>query len=146
MTSSTNLDTRPATPADRSLDRRSGRHRAGRVTIRTLAAAGAFLLMALTTGTVLDILGVDPTSGGYEPPFTDYRGEPIDWDTDAYDTPTGMVGTGHVLDVHIDCTTGMISFDAMGVATFDYRRLSDRALAIHEPRQACQERGFTPQF
>jgi hypothetical protein len=34
----------------------------------------------------------------------------------------------------------------LGTVTVDYRELSDRALAIHEPREACIERGFEPQF
>lgn len=147
MTAATHVGPAARARPDDELDRRAGRwQRAGRWTVRALAVAGALLLVALVTGAVVDLLRVDPTSGGYEPPYTDYRGDSINWDARAYDTPTGMVATGHVLDVHVDCTTGMISVEALGTFSFDYRELSERALAVHEPRQACEERGFAPAF
>lgn len=110
------------------------------------AVLGLVLSLAVVTGLVLDIASFDRTSGGYEPPYTDYTGEPIDWDNETYVTNTGMVGTGYVLDIHVDCTNGMISFEVLSVATVNYRELSDRAIAVHGPREACQERGFEPQF
>ena len=111
-----------------------------------LTALGIVTLVAITVGATLDIAAIDRTRGGYEPPFTGYTGEPIDWDADTYTTPTGMVATGYVLDVHTDCTTGMISFEVLGLVSVDYRQLSERALAVHEPQLACTERGFTPAF
>lgn len=113
---------------------------------RVSAWFGALVLVGLIAGFVVDFLSIDQTSGGYEPPYTDFTGEPIDWDSETYTTSTGMVSRGYVMDVHTDCTTGMIRFEILRLVTFDYRPLSDRALAIHEPRQACLDRGFQPEF
>jgi hypothetical protein len=116
------------------------------VVIYGFAVLGVIFSVAIIAGLALDIASIDGTSGGYEPPYSDFTGEPIDWDTETYTSQTGMVSTGYVLDVHTDCTSGMISFEVLGVATVDYRELSDRAIAIHQPREACQERGFSPGF
>ena len=48
---------------------------------RALIAAGILLVAILATGTVIDVMSFDRTSGGYDPPYTDYTGEPIDWTT-----------------------------------------------------------------
>jgi hypothetical protein len=92
-----------------------GDDRTRRETIRTgviygFAALGLVLSLALVAGLAIDVASIDRTSGGYEPPYTDYSGEPIDWDGETYTTQTGVVSTGHVIDVHTDCTTGVISF------------------------------------
>jgi hypothetical protein len=105
---------------------------------------GMATILLLAAGALADVLAIDPTSGGYEAPYTDYSGDPIDWD-ETYVTSNGMHTPGHVIDTHVDCTTGMISFNIFGLS-FDYRELSPRALAVHEPREACLERGFNPQF
>lgn len=135
--------------SNRSEDRGDDRPR--RETIRAgflygFAALGLILTLALVVGLAVDVASIDRTSGGYDPPYTDYTGEPIDWDAETYTTQTGVVSTGHVIDVHTDCTTGMISFEVLGAVTVDYRELSDRAIAVHGPREACIERGFDPQF
>ena len=125
------------------------RPRRGRVLrgIRTtLAILGMVAVVAVTVGAIVDIANIDRTRGGYEPPFTEYTGDPIDWDADTYTTPTGMVATGYVLDVYTDCTTGMISFEVLGLVSINYRQVSDRALAVHKPQLACIERGFHPDF
>jgi hypothetical protein len=105
---------------------------------------GISTILLLAAGTIADVLAIDPTSGGYEAPYTDFSGEPLDWD-ETYLTDTGMYTPGYVIDTHVDCTTGMINFDIFGLQ-FDYRQLSPRALVVHEPREACVERGFDPQF
>lgn len=110
----------------------------------TMATLGIATVLLIAIGTIADVRAFDRTSGGYEPPYTDYTGEPIDWDT-AFVTPEGMYRPGYVLDTHVDCTTGMISFEFYGLG-FDFRELSPRALAVHEPREACQEHGFDPDF
>ena len=52
---------------------------------------------------------------------------------------------GHVVNVLIDCSSGMMSFELFKVAVL-FREFSDCALTIHEPREACQARGFEPAF
>lgn len=106
-----------------------------------LAAIVGFGVLA-----AIDIAAIDPTSGGYEPPYTDYDGDPIDWDADTDITDVGMVRRGYVLHTHTDCTTGMIRVEVFGLVGFDYRQLSDRALAVHDPHGACEARGFEPAF
>lgn len=103
-------------------------------------------IVAVGVLAAFDIAAIDPTSGGYEPPYTDYVGDPIDWDADTETTEVGMVRRGHVLHTHTDCTTGMIRVEVFGLVGFDYRQLSDRALAVHDPRGACEARGFEPEF
>jgi hypothetical protein len=110
------------------------------------AAVGVILTLALVAGIVVDVATFDETSGGYEPPYTDYEGEPIDWDTETYTTQTGMVKPGYVVDFHLDCTSGMIRLEFLNLVTVDYREVSDRAIAVHQPQDACRERGFDPQF
>jgi hypothetical protein len=114
------------------------------VLVYGLATLGVLFALLLSVGVLADYRNFDRTEGGYEPPYTDYTGEPIDW-SQAYATPTGMFTNGRVLDTHVNCTTGMISFEVFG-QRFDWRELSPRALAVHDPRSACEELGFEPEF
>ena len=92
-----------------------------------------------------DGLSFDRTSGGYEPPYTDdYTGEPIDWEA-AHLTEEGFFKEGYVVDLYVDCTSGMVSFEVYG-SRWDWRELSGRALAVHKPAEACEIEGFTPDF
>jgi hypothetical protein len=116
----------------------------GRTTRRGSVAAGTLLLAGVAAGLVADVRAFDQTRGGYEPPYADYTGEPIDWSA-VETTPSGMRKAGYVADVEVDCTSGMIQFAAFGLAV-PFRELSPRALVVHKPRQACAERGFTPEF
>jgi hypothetical protein len=47
-----------------------------RTILRASGAAAAALVLA---GLVADIRSFDTTSGGYEPPYRDFTGDPIDW-------------------------------------------------------------------
>lgn len=98
----------------------------------------------LAIGLVLDLRAFDQTRGGYEPPYTDYTGMPIDW-AEVDTTPSGMARRGHVVNVLIDCTNGMIALEWFKLR-ISFRELSPRALVVHKPREACVERGFSPQF
>jgi hypothetical protein len=111
---------------------------------RGALALGALALAAGLAALVADIRDFDRTRGGYEPPFADVTGEPIDWST-VETTPTGMLRRGRVLDFLADCTSGMIAGRILGVE-IPFRPFSDRAIAVHRPREACEERGFLPQF
>lgn len=144
MSALTTPTSQPTTDAAKG--RRSRRSRVFGGIRTALAIIGAVLMVAIAVGAIVDIANIDRTSGGYEPPYASYTGDPIDWDADTYTTPTGMVATGYVLDVYTDCTTGMISFEILGLVSADYRQLSDRALAVHKPQSACVERGFDPEF
>ena len=115
-----------------------------RVLLYGFALIGVLVTLALLAGLALDVRGFDQTRGGHEPPYTDYRGEPIRWERLDL-TDTGMVYRGYVVDVLIDCSSGMITFDMFGVE-IPWREFSPRALVIHDPRTACREREFQPVF
>ncbi len=110
---------------------------------RVLVASGALLLAIVTAG-FADVRSFDQTRGGYEPPYTGYTGNPIDWSV-LDKTPAGMMKRGYVMNVYVDCTSGMMHFGFFGV-TVPFREFSPRALAVHKPREACEERGFSPEF
>jgi hypothetical protein len=114
--------------------------------LRILAlGAGAALLVAFLVAGYVDYRNFDQTSGGYDPPYTDWTGTPIDWDA-AEVTDGGFRRDGIVLDNMLDCTSGMISFRAAGLVSFNFRKVSPRAIAVHEPREACTRAGFEPEF
>lgn len=111
---------------------------------RVFIIIGFFTILLMGIGLVLDYRAIDPTQGGYTPPYENYTGNPIDWnqlDT----TQEGMVYRGFVLDILINCRTGMVSFETYRYR-INWRKLSPRALAVHEPQTACRQRGFSPKF
>lgn len=109
-----------------------------------LTAIGLVATAALAAGIVADIRGFDQTRGGYAAPYTGFTGTPIDW-SEVATTDTGMRRDGYVIDVTVDCTSGMMHFDLFGLA-IPFRTFSERALVVHQPLEACIERGFDPQF
>ena len=155
-TSATSAPPLATATARGSTSRRSGQYRErtwGRSqTARRIArgARSAFAVLgivlsgALLVGFVADVRNVDHTSGGYEAPYTDWTGTPIDWSTGSV-SATGIRSRGYVFDTLIDCTTGMVSFELFK-RRIDYRPVSPRAIAVHKPRGACRERGFEPRF
>jgi hypothetical protein len=112
--------------------------------VRALAVLALALAALLVGGVIADGLSFDRTSGGYEPPYTDYTGEPIDWEA-AHVTEEGFFKDGYVVDLYVDCTAGAVSFEVYG-RRWDWREFSGRALAVHEPAEACESEGFTPDF
>ncbi len=104
-----------------------------------------FILAALIlTGLVFDIKNFGQTKGGYSSPYEGVTGEPIDWDKMDL-TSTGLVKRGYVINLLVNGTSGMISFEVFK-QTFDWQIFSDRALAVHKPREALIKRGFKPEF
>lgn len=132
------MQTDLAVAADRAPARR-------RFRTRWIAMLLGLTLATVSTLAAIDVAAVDPTSGGYEPPYSGVVGDPIDWDA-TETTDAGMVQRGRVLDVHTDCTTGMIRVEVFGLVGFDHRHLSERAIVVHDPVTACEERGFAPSF
>lgn len=108
------------------------------------ALIGFASVLLLCIGLIMDFRSFDQTQGGYEPPYTDVTGQPIHWEK-LDTTKTGMVHRGHVVDVLIDCRLGMMTFDVFGLE-IPWRRFSERAIVVHKPRDACEERGFSPIF
>ncbi|PCF93912.1 hypothetical protein [Vreelandella nigrificans] len=108
------------------------------------ALVGFVSVLLLCIGLIMDFRSIDQTQGGYEPPYTDFTGQPIRWQ-ELDTTATGMVHRGYVVDVLIDCSSGMMTFDVFGLA-IPWRNFSDRVLVVHKPRDACEERGFSPRF
>jgi len=102
------------------------------------------VVILLCTALYLDIKAMDKTDGGYQPPYTDVTGEIIDWDSMDL-TATGLVRRGHVINFIVDGTTGMISLQLFGIE-FEARQLSERAVVVHQPREAFIRRGFKPEF
>ena len=112
--------------------------------VHGFAVIGAAASVLLAVGLMLDLRAFDGTRGGHEPPYSDYTGAPMDWSiTDT--TVHGMAYRGRVLNVLIDCRSGMIAFEWFKLQ-IPFRELSPRALVIHKPREVCLERGFRPTF
>lgn len=113
-------------------------------------AVGAFAVIGVvTTGLVIggvayDYLSFDQTSGGYEAPYTDFTGTPVDWDAAAR-TNDGFLDAGLVVDTRLNCSTGLVTFTFYGVEV-PFRVMSNRALVVHRPVEACEEYGFEPDF
>lgn len=108
------------------------------------AVFGLLTVIGLVAGIVSDYRSFDQTRGGYEAPYEGWTGTPIDWDV-ADVTDAGFRNPGVIVDFTLDCTTGMIGLSAFG-ADLDYRVVSERALAVHQPREACVAEGFSPEF
>jgi hypothetical protein len=98
---------------------------------RGFAAFGALVAILLVAGFVRDVQSFDRTSGGYEPPYTGYTGEPIDWAHSTSRT-TGMAHRGHVVNVLVDCTSGMMSFELF--------KLRSRSASSHPARSPSTSR------
>ncbi|MBL4795044.1 MAG: hypothetical protein JKY24_05995 [Pseudomonadales bacterium] len=115
-----------------------------KVLIGVFSAIGFSLVLLISVGLYLDIKEMDHTEGGYEPPFTGVTGDPIDWDSMDISS-TGLVRRGYVLNFLVNGTTGMISLEMFGIE-FEARKLSERAIVVHKPKEAFIRRGFKPQF
>jgi len=114
------------------------------IIIKIFASFGLILTSLIIIGLVFDITGFDRTKGGYNPPYEGVTGEPVDWDSMDL-TSTGLAKRGYVINVLVNGTSGMISFEVFN-QTFDWRTFSGRALVVHKPKEALLKRGFTPEF
>lgn len=115
-----------------------------KIIVFVFAGLGLVLTLLIIMGAAIDIASFDRTRGGYEPPYTGYTGQPVDWDA-ADVTKTGVVRRGYVLHTLFNCTSGMISVEIFG-QEIPFRKVSARGIIVHKPRQACTERGFQPKF
>ena len=115
------------------------------ILVYTFAGLGFVFSVLLVAGLVADYRNFDPTSGGYEPPYTGYTGTPIDFDA-GYRTEDGIYGPGWVWSSDLDCTTGRVTFHFFNKLDVEWRKVSPRAIAIHKPQDACRRRGFEPEF
>lgn len=111
---------------------------------RLFSLIGFLAVVLLSAALYIDISEMDKTDGGYEPPYTGVSGQTIDWDSMDL-TATGLVRRGHVLNFIVNGTTGMISLEFFGFE-FEARKLSERAIIVHKPREAFIRRGFKPEF
>lgn len=112
---------------------------------KLIAIAISLLFIGVSALLVRDALRIDPTSGGYSAPYDDFEGEPIDWSAQAQ-TERGFRGEGGImLNASLNCTSGQIRLH-VGPFSIDYRKLSERAIAVHKPHVSCIERGFEPQW
>jgi F0F1-type ATP synthase assembly protein I len=105
------------------------------------STTGLFAVLGLFVGLVIDIRSVDRTSGGYDYPFADWSGKTIDFSA-MYKTDDGLYQRGYVVDQYFNCTTGMISWNILGVMEGEFRRFSERAIVVHKPQDECRARGF----
>jgi hypothetical protein len=115
-----------------------------RAVLYIFAVVGVIASVVAGVGLALDIGSFDRTRGGYEPPYTDFTGTPIDF-SQLDQTATGMAYRGYVVNTLIDCRRGMIAFEVFK-RQIRWRAFSPRAIAVHQPREACEARGFTPRF
>lgn len=113
-------------------------------TLLLFALIGLGSVVVVIVGLFLDVKDFDRTKGGYEAPYLGVTGEPVDWDSMDL-TATGLVKRGHVVNVLVDGTTGMISFEILK-RKIDWQIFSGRALVVHQPREALIRRGFHPEF
>jgi len=90
---------------------------------------GLFFIILFSIALYLDIKEIDKTEGGYKPPYSGFTGETIDWDSMDLSS-TGLVKRGYVLNILVNGTTGMISFELLGIS-FEARKLSERAIIEH---------------
>ncbi|WP_261844574.1 hypothetical protein [Aliamphritea ceti] len=114
------------------------------VILKCFFVIGVTATVIFSIALYLDIREMDKTDGGYEPPYTGVTGEIIDWDNMDL-TSTGLVRRGHVINFIVNGTTGMISLEFFGIE-FEARKLSERAIVVHKPREAFIRRGFHPEF
>jgi len=110
----------------------------------TFTIIGMLTVLYGCIGLVIDIKTFDQTKGGYEYPYENWTGTPVDWDSMDI-TEAGLVKRGHIIDVYVNGTTGMISFGFLGIKK-DWQTFSQRALKVHKPKEALIRKGFTPQF
>ena len=71
-------------------------------------------------------------------------GTPIDWNAGDMNAD-GFVRRGRVLNTLLNCTNGIISFQVYGMQ-INFRKISERAIKVHKPREACIASGFAPEF
>lgn len=112
--------------------------------VKIFSFIGVSSVVFFSVALFLDIQEMDKTEGGYDAPYEGVTGETIDWDSMDL-TSTGLVRRGKVLNFIVNGTTGMISLEILGF-TYEARKLSDRAIAVHKPREAFIKRGFNPEF
>lgn len=112
--------------------------------VRAFAFIGLVTVILFVAGIAQDAGNFDRTRGGYEPPYAGFTGEPTDWSV-LDRTASGMAWRGRVVNLLVDCTSGMMHFEFYGLA-IPFREFSPRAIAVHKPREACVERGFAPRF
>lgn len=112
--------------------------------LRIFSVIGFSSVLFLSVALYFDIQEMDKTEGGYEPPYELVTGKTLDWDSMDL-TSTGLVRRGYVLNFIVNGTTGMISLQFLGF-TFEARKLSERAIVVHKPREAFKKRGFNPEF
>ncbi|MCE7948023.1 MAG: hypothetical protein DYG88_11400 [Chloroflexi bacterium CFX4] len=106
-----------------------------------LSVLGALALFYIVSGLVVDISEFDMTSGGYSYPYENWTGTPIDY-TAMFTTDEGMYKRGRVIELYMNCQTGMVSWSFLGLGRVEWREFSDRAKVVHQPQVACQARGF----
>lgn len=105
---------------------------------------GLSFIILFSIALYLDIKEMDKTEGGYKPPYSGFTGETIDWNSMDLSS-SGLVRRGYVLNFLVNGTTGMISLELLGIS-FEARKLSERAIVVHKPKEAFIRRGFSPEF
>lgn len=112
--------------------------------LKILAFIGVILSSIIVMGAYWDITDFDNTKGGYEPPYINVTGEPVDWASMDV-SETGLVKRGYIINILVNGTTGMISFEIFKIK-IDWKTFSKRALIVHKPREALIKKGFSPEF
>jgi hypothetical protein len=114
------------------------------ILLKTFSFIGLSFIILFSIALYLYIKEIDKTEGGYKPLYSGFTGETIDWDSMDLSS-TGLVKRGYVLNILVNGTTGMISFELLGIS-FEARKLSERAIIVHKPKEAFIRRGFSPEF
>jgi hypothetical protein len=114
--------------------------RIGRGLISFFAGLGLLLSGYIVIADIVDVFSTDQTRGGYEAPYTDFTGTPIQIEQVALEYDQ-LIIRGRVIDSEISCRTGMWNFNLLGL-TIPYRTVSERALVVHQPQAFCRAAGF----
>ncbi len=123
------------------VDKRRRLHPVLRVLIGFFAFVGAVALVYIVVGLAADINAFDETTGGYEYPYAGWTGTPINY-SEMYTTSEGMYSRGNIIELYVNCATGMMTWSVFGSAQTEFREFSDRAKVVHQPHIECRERGF----
>ena len=115
-----------------------------KIAVNIFAVLGFAFIALVVAGFVADFRAFDRTSGGYESPYEGWTGTPIDWNAGDMNAD-GFVRRGRVLNTLLNCTNGIISFQVYGMQ-INFRKISERAIKVHKPREACIASGFAPEF
>jgi|AntRauTorckE5430_2_1112549.scaffolds.fasta_scaffold25372_2 hypothetical protein len=108
------------------------------ILLKTFSFIGLSFIILFSIALYLDIKEIDKTEGGYKPLYSGFTGETIDWDSMDLSS-TGLVKRGYVLNILVNGTTGMISFELLGISFEARNSLRGQLLFINPKKLSFAE-------